>query len=176
MKNRRTVRMQIGTLAVLTALAWGSSPVQADGYSHHRHRGHYNAYRHRGHHQGHGYDHRPYQYHGDHYRRGPSSEISFQYDTPIYTHRTVPGHYEIHIERVEVNPGYFKKRWVPPLRETRQDANGESYDIEVRKGYWEKVWVAPKYVEREVKTWVPATKQIVTYPSPRISVGGTVRF
>ncbi len=66
----------------------------------------------------------------------------------------MPGHYEVRMERTWVE-GPEKRVYVMPVRETRFDSCGKPYEVEMRSGYWMLVREPGRFVEREVRVWVP---------------------
>ncbi len=66
----------------------------------------------------------------------------------------VPGHYEIRTERRWVE-GAEKHVYVMPVRETRYDACGRRYEVELRSGYWMLQREPGRFIETEVRVWVP---------------------
>ena len=66
-------------------------------------------------------------------------------------HNTANGHYETRIERVLVG-GQTEDRYVPPVYETRTDANGQPFQYMAQAGRTERVVVPAHWenVERQV--------------------------
>jgi len=65
------------------------------------------------------------------------------------------GHYETHVEKVLVQPGYTQRVWVPPVYETCYDRWGRPTRRLVRPGHYQTVHHPPVYEYREVRVWVP---------------------
>jgi len=64
-------------------------------------------------------------------------------------------HYEWRRQRVEIHPGHYEKRHVPPVTETLHDSNGNPHTVVIEPGRTEKTWVPPEYEIRRVKVHVP---------------------
>ena len=70
--------------------------------------------------------------------------VSFNFGHPgHYAKRYYPGHPR----------GYYAKRWVPPVYETRYRPCGQSYIVLVRPGYYEEYWVPYRTHRRRPHTY-----------------------
>lgn len=68
------------------------------------------------------------------------------YSLSFSSHRRVP-HRVIYTRRVYV-AGYYEKRWLEPVYETRCDSCGRSYQVLIREGCYERIWVPGHYETR----------------------------
>ena len=76
------------------------------------------------------------------------------FETRIEQVLVEPAHYEWQRKRVQVEPGRYEVREVPPVEETRRDADGKAFTVIVEPARTETVWIPPRYEERKVNVWV----------------------
>lgn len=65
------------------------------------------------------------------------------------------GHHEWREEEVLVREGHWEHKYVPAVKETVYDSQGQAHEVTVERGGIRKVWVPAKYKIKQVKVWVP---------------------